>query len=339
MNYLINVFRKSLPNPINFSTMDRQPFDLFHCCIKIACIALLLIQQCPSLAQQLQRFEFTQPKMGTQFQLVFYTSDSSKARQIAEAAFARVDQLNLILSDYLAASELNRLSKHAGSGEWIKVSKDLWQVLCFAQEISGATNGIFDVSIKPLSKLWRRMFRQQVFIGKVKVKAAKKLVNYKWIGLHKKNRSVRLKKTGMQLDLGGIAKGYTVDQIMEVLQDFGVQQALVNGGGDIAVSNAPPKDSAWVIQLQDTLLQFENTAIATSGSTYKYLEWQGKRYSHIIHPKTGMGVTHPNIVSVQAKDCMTADVFASAFSVMKPKKWKRLIKEYQLTIYLKSADF
>ena len=174
----------------------------------------------------------------------------------------------------------------------------------------------------------------EIIILKGKIKAAKKRVNYRWIQLNAANKTVKLKKSAMRLDLGGIAKGYTVDQVMKVLQDKGIKQGLVNGGGDLVVSQAPPQKSAWEIQLQDSLLLLENTAIASSGSTFKYLAWQGKRYSHIIDPRTGMGITHPNMISVQAENCMMADAFASAFSVMKRKKWEKLIEKYRLQIYI-----
>ncbi|MEM9849090.1 MAG: FAD:protein FMN transferase, partial [Bacteroidota bacterium] len=285
-----------------------------------------------AFAQTLERFEFTKPKMGTNFQLIFYANDDESAQQIADTAFARIDQLNRILSDYLAESELNELVQQSGNQEWVKVSDDLWEVLVYAQWVSKISHGAFDISVQPLSKLWRKMFRQQTFPSRQKIESAKKLVNYKWIELDEQHQRVRLKKEGMRLDLGGIAKGYAVDEVVEVLKDFGVQRALVNGGGDIRISHAPPNQSAWAIQRQDTTLALTNTAIATSGSTYQYLIHQGKRYSHIIHPKTGMGITNPQTVSVQAASCMKADAFASAFSVMKRRRSERLARKYELLV-------
>ena len=163
------------------------------------------------ISQTLQRFEFAQPKMGTEFRLVFYAPDSIQANQAAAAAFQRIDALNQIFSDYEASSELSRLSLSAGSGQKVQVSKELWEVLSLAQSISKKSKGAFDVSIGPLTKIWRRAIRQNQFPDKIALAAAKEKVCYKHLKLHPSTRSVSLTKAGMRLDLGGIAKGDTVD--------------------------------------------------------------------------------------------------------------------------------
>lgn len=285
-------------------------------------------------AQAWQRFEYTEPKMGTIFRLVLYASDRETADTAAAAAFRRIDTLNLIFSDYQEESEVSKLSETAGSGQKIAVSSELWEVLQFSKKLSKKSKGAFDVTIGPLSKLWRRAFRQQEFPEITKILEAKELVDYRQIKLYPKGHRVRLGKAGMHLDFGGIAKGFTVDAVYQILQANGIAQALVDGGGDIYAGAPPPGASAWEIELfseaQDRQqIHLTNRAIASSGSTYKYLEWQGQRYSHIVDPRTGLGVTGNDIINVSAPNCMQADAFASALSVLSPKNRVKLLRKFQ----------
>lgn len=266
-------------------------------------------------AQDLQRFEYVQPKMGTSVQLIFYTDNQGFADSIAQMAYQKIDGFNQILSDYLPNSEANQLSQQAGNGKWIKVSDDLWTVLSFGQKVAKHSKGKFDMTIAPLSKLWRKAFRQQTFPKKEKIKAAKRLVNYKWLKLDSSTQSARLKHKGMRLDLGGLAKGYVVDEIVLLLQGAGIQSILVDAGGDLRLTDPPPHQEGWKIQQGEAVLELQHTAIATSGSTYQYLEWKGKLYSHLIHPQKGIGIAHPNEVTVQAETCMAADAWASVLSL------------------------
>lgn len=282
-------------------------------------------------AQSLLRYEFTAPKMGTEFRLVFYAANEELANEATKASFERIDVLNNIFSDYEQHSELSRLS---GSRGKVEVSDELWEVLCLAQQISKASNGAFDVSIGPLSKLWRRAFRQQEFPSEAAIKNAQKRVNYRWIKLKKRSQQVRLKKRNMHLDFGGIAKGYAVDEAMKVLQKYGIKQALVDGGGDILVSAAPPHKTAWTIRVaSDTTLTLTDAAVATSGDKYKFLEWNGKRYSHIIHPKTGLGIRDKGQISVLASKCVLADALASTFLLSNEKQSRKLYSKFKIRTF------
>ncbi len=304
-------------------------------------------------SQTLDRFEYSEPKMGTEFRLTLYAPDQEKADQAAQAAFDRVDALNKILSDYDPSSELSRLTMTAGSGQKTMVSKDLWRVLSLAQSIAKKSKGAFDVTIGPLSKLWRRAIRQKAVPGEAAMSAAKDKVCYKHLKLDHKTNSVSLTKEGMRLDLGGIAKGYTVDAIWEVLQEHGIQNALIDGGGDIYAKGSPPDSKGWKVKMltrktrtasldffdpdtkkwskrleQDLVVYLTNSAIASSGDTYKFLDVNGVKYSHIINPKTGLGLTHNEIINVSAPNCALADALASALSVLNIKKGNRLLKQF-----------
>lgn len=273
--------------------------------------------------------------MGTEFRIVLYAAEEGLAKQAATAAFLRIDELNDIFSDYQEDSEVSKLSAAAGSGVKMPVSSEMWQVLRFSKRLSRKSDGAFDVTIGPLSKLWRRAFRRQAFPETPLITSATALVNFRYLKLYRKGHRAKLKRKDMRLDLGGIAKGYTVDAVYEVLLDHGIDQALVDGGGDIYAGAPPPGTSGWEVRFvragdaeEGSTLLLKNQAMASSGSTYRYLEWNGRRYSHIIDPRTGLGVTETAIINVIADNCMTADALASALSVLKENERIKLLTAY-----------
>ena len=285
----------------------------------IAPIALLLWAGQANIGQgqPLSRYAYQHPQMGTLFRLVLYAADSVQAGQAAAAAFARIDALNAKLSDYRAESELSRLGRSSDStSAWVAVSPDMEAVLRQAQAISTRTEGAFDITIGPLSRLWRRAFRQGAFPDNLALAEARERVGCQNLQLHPDEPKVKFLRPGMRLDAGGIAKGYAVDEAMKVLQQQGITIALVDGGGDLWAGAPPPGESGWKVEVQgDTMLTIANCAIATPGDAYRYLEWQGRRYSHIIDPRTGLGVSHGKQVTVLAPNCTLADALASALSV------------------------
>ncbi len=336
--------------------MEKRINGYFHLW-KVLCIYLILPQVTfPHLlrSQTLEKFEYQQPKMGTEFRLTLYATDQTVADKAAEAAFQRVDELNAIFSDYEASSELSRLSMTAGTGQKVFVSKELWEVLFMAQDIAKKSRGAFDVTIGPLSKLWRRAIRQQAYPDLQKLEEAQKKVCYKHLKLYPKEHSVSLKKSGMRLDLGGIAKGFTVDEVCKVLLQQGITTALIDGGGDIYGHGRPPDAAGWKIKFlsrttrtpnldyfdeeakvwsnrkeQEHVVYLDQLAIASSGKTYQHLDWNNQKYSHIINPKTGVGMTHNDIINVQAPSCALADALASTLSVLPPKKGKKFLKKFK----------
>ncbi|NQU19946.1 MAG: FAD:protein FMN transferase [Candidatus Nealsonbacteria bacterium] len=281
----------------------------------------------------LQRFEFSRVEMAVPIKIVLYAPDETTAEQAATAAFDRIHVLNGILSDYDPNSELRRLCDTAARGKAVPVSRDLWKVFHRAQEVSKQSGGAFDVTIGPLSRLWRRAIRRSVFPSDERLDEARPLVDYRLVRLDEKNRSVELLTPGMRLDLGGIAKGYAVDEALAVLNKAGITRALVDAGGDICLGDPPPGKSGWrigVAPLQadgppSTLLSLADVAVATSGDAWQYVEIDGTRYSHIIDPRSGMALTDHSSVTVIAPNCITADALASTVSVLGPQQGLKLI--------------
>lgn len=281
-------------------------------------------------AQTQQRFEFEHGQMGTQFKLIFYATHQDSAERLSIKVFARLDSLNQKLSDYIPDSDLNQFCLQAGSKEWQSLDEDLWLVLQQAQRVFKTSNGAFDISVRPLSSLWRRAIRRQSFPIEEKLKIARKRVNGKWIKLRKKDHTGRLKKPGMLLDLGGIAKGYALDKMAEILSSNGVSSFLINGGGDLLLADPPPGKAGWVIETPGQKKQIvSNRGVASSGDLFQYLEDNNKRYSHIVNPRTGLGLTHQKLVTVYAPNGVLADAWASAFSILEGKELAKLQKQLQ----------
>ncbi|MDE0555123.1 MAG: FAD:protein FMN transferase, partial [Candidatus Poribacteria bacterium] len=233
--------------------------------------------------------------------------------------FTRITELNNHLSDYLRESELSRLSNT--HDQLVQVSDDLWQVLHTAQEIAHASEGAFDVTTGPLTLLWRRAMRRAMLPDSTDLSEAMTAVGYEFLQLDVESQTARLHKDNMRLDLGGIAKGYAADQALEVLVREGFSSAAVDAGGDIALGEAPPNSDGWSIEVfsgesEIGEIILKNCGIAVSGDSYRYLDYQGVRYSHILDTETGYGVTHERKVAVIAPNAMIADAWASAYSVM-----------------------
>lgn len=292
---------------------------------------------------QEKRFQFTQPKMGSPFNLVFYAGDSAQAATLAAKAFALVDSLNHIFSDYDTASELSRLNQTAGAGRFVPVSAPLYTILQQSTKASKESYGTFDVTIGPLSWLWRQSRRAHHFPTDSAVQEAKANTGFQKLKLDEATHSVQLFQKAMQLDLGGIAKGYTAQAVVNFLSANGVTSALLDAGGDIACSGAPLGKEGWTIginipeQANDLLnkpILLQQGAVATSGDVYQYTEHEGKKYSHIINPQTGYGVTFQRNVTIIARDGATADWLATACSILPIRKAKKLARRHQAALLI-----
>ena len=287
-----------------------------------AAIAGLLIGG-TAQAQGLVRFDYREPHMGTWFRIVLYAPDSARAGAAASEAFSRIEGLNARLSDYLPESELSRLSASAGSGRSVPLSADLHAVLVRSQEVSRLTGGAFDVTVGPLTRLWRWARRRDRLPPEPDVLEAMKAVGYENLVLEE--GSATLLKPGMRLDLGGIAKGYAADEALRALAARGIVHALVDAGGDIAAAEAPPDSCGWSVALPGKdRIWLARGAVASSGPAFRYIEEDGVRHSHILDPRTGRAMTDGRSVVAVAPAAADADAFSSAFSVMEPQAALRL---------------
>lgn len=284
-------------------------------------------------AEPAARFEFEQTEMAVPIRLVFYARDSENANRAAKLVFGRLRELNQVLSDYDPESELNRLCRTAGGGRGVPVSRDLWTVLAHAQEVARRSEGAFDVTVSPLVRVWRRARRQKELPSQERLEAARQLVGYRLMRLEADHQRVELLKPGMRLDLGGIAKGYAADEAIKLLAAQGIRQVMVYAGGDIRLGDPPPGRKGWTIGVGLTapaappsrMLSLARCAVATSGDMWQFAIIQGNRYSHIVDPRTGVGLTDHSNVTVVAPTGIEADSLSTAISVLGPEKGLPLV--------------
>ncbi|HEY1189364.1 MAG TPA: FAD:protein FMN transferase, partial [Gemmata sp.] len=272
----------------------------------------------------------------TTFRIVLYAADKATAKKAAGAAFARVGELDGIMSDYKKDSELMRLCKQFATqvGEPVAVGTDLFFVLQKAGELSQKSDGAFDVTVGPVVQLWRLARRTQVLPDPKELASAREKVGYQKVKLDPAKGTVQLTTPGMQLDLGGIAKGYAADEALNLLREkFGIKQALVAASGDIACGDAPPGEKAWKVDIAPIAknqkprpLKLVNAAVSTSGDLEQFVEIGGVRYSHVLDPKTGLGLTGRRSVTVIAPNGITADSMTKAASVLPPERGLKLIE-------------
>jgi thiamine biosynthesis lipoprotein len=283
------------------------------------------------VSSKFERFEFAHKCMGTLFRIICYSEDAKSAKTASMKAFARVDSLNYIMSDYLPDSELNRLCRSSGKGNYIKVSSDLFEIINHSLQWSDRTNGIFDITIGPYSQLWRRAGRKDLLPTSHQIQVASKSIGYRYIHVDSDRKRILLEKPNMQLDLGGIAKGFAVDEMYEIFIQTGIHHVLIDGGGDIRAGEAPPGKEGWKIVLENLnseqhSLFLSNSSIATSGDLYRYIQIDSVKYSHIVDPRTGYGLTVPRTVTIQTDNCTDADALASILSILGPVEGFRFLQ-------------
>lgn len=283
-----------------------------------------------------RRFEFTQLEMAVTVKIVLYSADAPAATAAAKDAFSRVHALNGIMSDYDEESELRRLCDTAGEGMAVHVSPDLWKVLEHAQQVARQSGGTFDVTVGPVVRLWRRARRQKELPSPQALRQARDLVGYKLVKLDAGQRTVELLKKGMRIDLGGIAKGYAMDEALAVLQRHGMTRALVEAGGDMRLGEPPPGRAGWRVGIPPldnpqgeplSYLELSRVAVSTSGDMMQFVEIGGKRYSHVVDPRTGLALTDHCRVMVVGPTGMAADAISKAVGVLGPEKGLQLIDQ------------
>jgi len=217
----------------------------------------------------------------------------------------------------------------------VQVSDDLWRVLARAESLREASGGAFDIAVGPLTSLWRQSRRSGRLPRDDKLAAARAAVGEGTIELLADEQAVRLPKAGTRLDPGGIGMGYAADRAMEILAARGIDAAIIDASGDILVSGPPPGRDGWRIAIaplrpggEAEVVVLADAAVTTSGDAYQAVEIDGTRYSHIVDPRTGIGVAGPAAVTVIAPDATTADSLATAASVLGQEAGGALVETF-----------
>ncbi len=297
----------------------------------------------------LQRFAFTEPHMGTLFQLVLFAPEPAAAQAAAQAAFARIAELNRSLSDYDPASEVSRLSQ-APAGTAVPVSPELFTLLQRSQTLAARSEGAFDVTLGPLVRLWRESRRTGRLPESGAREQARRASGHALLTLDDQASTATLARSGMQLDLGGIAKGFAADEALAVLRRHGFPRAMVAASGDLALGDPPWGKAGWTVELapfgsgtgSPVALVVANAGVSTSGDAEQYVEIEGVRYSHLIDPATGLGRTQSVAVTVIARDATTSDALATTCSLLQLERIEPLLaaedEAVRVLVYTRSAD-
>jgi FAD:protein FMN transferase len=293
-------------------------------------------------AVELTRYEWDEPHMGTIFRIVIHADDKEKAITAVTAAFKRIRELEGVMSDYKASSEVMKLcaANDKEPGKQFAISEDLATVLSHSIETSKLSDGAFDVTIGPLSKLWREVRKTKQLPNETTRKAEMAKVGWKNIELNREKKTVQLKLAGMRLDFGGIGKGFAADEALAVLKKHGFPKSLVAAAGDITVGDAPPNREAWHVEIEPLgkdqpkkTVKLVNASVSTSGDLFQFVEIDGRRYSHVLDPKSGLGLMGNSRATVIAPKGYQADSITKMLSVMKPDEVKKRLESQKSIHY------
>lgn len=269
--------------------------------------------------------------MGTLFKVTSYVTHPQDGYQTIEDALDLAEAFANRATDYHPDSELNRLTKSPLNTP-IKVSPDLFKVLLLGQKITHQSKGLFDPTYGPLTHLWRESRRHSITPSKAEIAAARNRCGIRHLRFNEDENTITLLHPGLQLDLGGIAKGYAADLIFDHLLKQGYPQSLVAAAGDLRIGEAPPDKDGWNIGLRSfrltptSILSLKNCAVSTSGDLFQNIIANGKKYSHLINPSTGLGLTSRRSASVILPEAKLTDPLATTACLSENPK--SLLKHY-----------
>jgi thiamine biosynthesis lipoprotein len=261
--------------------------------------------------------------LGSPFDITVVAKDSIEGNNYTEDAIAEVKRIENLISDWIPTSQISMVNINAGM-QPVKVDLEVYSLVERAIRISKLTDGAFDISYASMDKIWKFDGSMKKMPTAEEIKKSVAKVGYKNIILNAKDTTIFLKNKGMKLGLGGIGQGYIADKIKELLQSKGCVAGIVNVSGDISTWGKQIDGKLWTIGIINPMnknkvfatFPLEDTAVETSGSYEKFVTFDGKRYSHIIDPRTGYPASGIVSISVFAKQTELADALATGIFVM-----------------------
>src|SRR5579864_1299789 len=288
-----------------------------------------------------QRVEANIDAMGSTYSVVVYGDDEARLRAAVEDASLEARRLDQLLSNYIPASEWSQVNREASSKP-VRISTELFQLLAACVNYSRRSDGAFDITVGPLMKVWGFYKGTGHLPHRAEVHAAMGLVGFRHIQLNRANLTVKFDRPGVEMDPGGIGKGYAVDRMVEVLRKNGIQIALVSASGSsIYAMGAPPNEPrGWQIKIKDPKDQrktvetvyLKDMSLSTSGNYEKFFRAEGKIYSHIMDPRTGFPAPGMLSVSVLAPRTLDSEAWAKPFFI-NGRAWAAKHKELKLRAY------
>ncbi|MDY6970224.1 MAG: FAD:protein FMN transferase [Spirochaetota bacterium] len=296
---------------------------------------ILILSLIPSLysCKKKSLFTFNKALIGTIINLTIIADSKKDAQNSAEQVFNEIERIENIMSPYREESDIYKINKSAWKTP-VTISDETFSLIQESINISLLTNGSFDVTFASLSRLWN--FSKDPFIPPTisKIRNRLLLVDYKLINLNNYNNSIRIEKRGTKIELGGIAKGYSIRKGIECFINLGIKNAILEAGGDLQVIGNKfgrqwqvglrnPREQSIILAIKLSNLN----SIASSGDYEKFKFYKNKRYHHIINPKSGFPSKTFSSVSVISKDAVKSDAFATAFFVMGKEKTIEFLKK------------
>jgi thiamine biosynthesis lipoprotein len=303
-------------------------------------VVFLLLTAAVLVAGEPLRIEDSIDAMGATFTVIAYAEDRQSLQDGLEAAFGEVRRLDAMLSNYAPASEWSRVNRQAAERA-VPVSQELFDLLSSCVEFGRQSEGTFDITVGPLMRVWGFYKGSGRLPAKAEISQAEANVGYRNIVLDAANRTVRFSKAGVDIDPGGIGKGYAVDKMIEQLKEHGIKSALVSAGGSsIYGLGTPPNDTGWTVRIRhprkwsETVqeLQLKDESMSTSGDYEKFFEAGGKIYSHIMDPRTGYPAEGMLSVSVVAPSTFMSEAWTKPFFVL-GREWTAKNNPKGLRVY------
>jgi FAD:protein FMN transferase len=288
---------------------------------------------------KLTRFEESRVSMACTYSITAYGREEQDLKKIVNEALDEIDRIDRLMSHYKKDSPLSEINREASKGP-VRVEPELFDFISECVKYSRESDGAFDITVGPLMKAWGFFRGEGRLPSDSELSKARGSTGYRHILLDNKERTIRFDLAGVELDLGGIAKGYAVDRAVTILKSQGIERALVNAcGSTIYGLGSPPDSSRWEIKIQDpidhrkiaTTIGLNNRALSVSGSYEKFFEVDGVRYSHIMDPRTGLPVQGVLSVAVVTETGAAGDALDNVFYVLGTEKSRKLMERYPVT--------
>ena len=296
----------------------------------------LLVRASDSVRHPLRRAHYL---MGTIFEITAYGEDAGRTAEAVEEAFAAIRRADEIISNYRDDSDLSRLNRE-GAAAFVSVPEELYNIVRESVKYSRLTNSAFDATVGPLVAAWWRAAGQNRLLSDAERRQLLARVGYSHLQIDDQRLAVRFDWPGVEIDLGGIGKGWAIDRAVAVLRRYGIERALVNAGtSTIFALGSPPGQPAWNIAVRHprnedqflAVLSLKDQSLSTSASYEKHLEIQGKSFSHILDPRTGMPVEGMLSCTVLAPTAVESDALSTAGFVLGMEKAERLLRQMGLS--------
>lgn len=327
-------------------TKQRVLFALI-CLLLVAVITALLI------GQRTREYKSDQFLMDTLVSIRVYGKDADKLREAVAAAYAEMHRIADLADGFpqpgttaYRISDVCRINEQAGIKP-VRAHQDVIAMLTLAKKYHDLSEGAFDVTIGPVMDLWGFGRNNPKVPPAGRLGEALALVGSENLVVSERDQTVFLRKAGMKLDLGAVAKGYATEKAIQALKRHGIEKALIDAGGNIRVLGKNRRDIPWRIGIKAprkadaiaAVLSLEDSAAVTSGDYYRFFEAGGKRWHHILDPRTGYPAAENMSVTAVTKDAGLADVLSTAFFVLKPEKALEMAKKLEgVDLFLVAAD-